>query len=65
MIRNSVDPEEFWLNSNFATIKETAAETFVNGYGRSAMADVTIPRKLVERLTTPEQVERYFLRALC
>ena len=65
MIRDSVDPEEFWLHSNFTTIKETTAETFVNGYGRSAMADVTIPRKLVERLnTTPEQVERYFLRTL-
>src|SRR6516164_520968 len=65
MIRDSVEPEEFWLHSNFTTIKKTTAENFVNGYGKSAMADVTIPRKLVERLnTTPEQMERYFLRTL-
>ena len=65
MIRDSVDPEEFWLHSNFTTIKKTTAENFVNGYGKSAMADVTIPRKLVERLnTTPEQMERFFLRTL-
>ena len=65
MIRDSVDPEEFWLHSNFTAIKKTTAENFVNGYGKSAMADVTIPRKLVERLnTTPEQMERYFLRTL-
>ena len=65
MIRDSVDPEEFWLHSNFTTIKKTTAENFVNGYGKSVMADVTIPRKLVERLnTTPEQMERFFLRTL-
>src|SRR5260370_24842616 len=65
MIRDSVYPEEFWLHSNFTTIKKTTAENFVNGYGKSAMADVTIPRKLVERLnTTPEQMERFFLRHL-
>ena len=65
MIRDSVDPEEFWLHSNFTTIKKTTAENFVNGYGKSAMADVTVPRKLVERLnTTPEQMERFFLRTL-
>jgi hypothetical protein len=52
MIRDSVDPEEFWLHSNFTTIKKTKAEKFVNGYGKSAMEDVTIPRKLVERLNT-------------
>jgi hydroxymethylglutaryl-CoA reductase (NADPH) len=65
MIRDSVDPEEFWPHSSFTTIKKTTAENFVNGYGKSAMADVTIPRKLVERLnTTPEQMERFFLRQL-
>ena len=57
MIRDSVDPEEF------TTIKKTTAEKFVNGYGKSAMANVTTPRKLVEQLnTTPEQMERGFLR---
>lgn len=65
MIRDSVEPEEFWLHSNFTTIKKTTAENFVNGYGKSAMADVTVPRKLVARFnTTPEQMERFFLRTL-
>jgi len=65
MISESVHPEEFWLHSNLTSIKKTTAENFVNGYGKTAMADVTIPRAIVERLnTTPEKMERYFLRTL-
>ena len=63
---DSVDPEEFWLHSNFITIKKTTVENFVNGYGKSAMVDLTIPRKLVERLnTTPEQIENDIFSGRC
>jgi hydroxymethylglutaryl-CoA reductase (NADPH) len=64
-ICNIVKPEEFWLHSNYHAVKKVTGSNFINGYGKSIMADVTIPRKVVELLnTTPEEMERYFFRTL-
>lgn len=65
MIRESVNPEEFWLHSNFSSIKKTSAHNFLDGYGKTIMADVTIPRQILEIIkTTPEEMEQYYYRAL-
>jgi hydroxymethylglutaryl-CoA reductase (NADPH) len=65
MIRESVNPEEFWLHSNMNSIKKTTANNFLMGYGKTVMADVTIPRKVLEILnTTPEDMERYYFRTM-
>jgi hydroxymethylglutaryl-CoA reductase (NADPH) len=65
MIKESVNPEEFWLHSNINSIKKTTASNWLNGYGKTVMADVIIPRKVMEILnTTPEAMERYYYRTM-
>jgi hydroxymethylglutaryl-CoA reductase (NADPH) len=65
MIRESVNPSEFWLHSNFYTVKKTTANNFSSGYGKSVMAEVVVPRKVLEIVnTSPEAMERYYLRTL-
>lgn len=65
LIKESVRPEEFWLHSNMTSIKKTTATNFLTGYGKSVMAEVTIPRKLLQILnTSPEAMERYYFRTM-
>jgi hydroxymethylglutaryl-CoA reductase (NADPH) len=65
MISKSVDPEEYWLRSNFNSNKKATANTLINGYGKTVTADVIIPRKLITFLnTTPEEMQRYVYRTL-
>ncbi len=64
-ITSIVKPEEYWLRSNFNANKKATANNFVNGYGKTVTADVTIPRKLIALLdTTPEQMQQYFFRTM-
>jgi hydroxymethylglutaryl-CoA reductase (NADPH) len=64
-ITAAIKPEEFWLRSNFNSNKKVTGNNFINGYGKTVTADVTIPRKLISMLnTTPEDMERYFARTL-
>lgn len=64
-LRSVVKPEEFWLRSNFNANKKVTANNFINGYGKTVIADVTIPRRLLSIMrTTPEEMERYFFRTL-
>lgn len=64
-IKSIVRPEEFWLRSNFNANKKATAHNFVNGYGKTVTADVTIPRKLIALLdTTPEEMQQYFFRTM-
>lgn len=64
-ISDAVEPEEYWLRSNFNANKKVTANNFITGYGKTVTADVTIPRRLVGLLdTTPEEMERYFKQQL-
>jgi len=64
-IRGSVDPEEYWLRSNYNANKKVTANNFINGYGKTVTADVVIPRRLLKILrTTPEAMDKYFSRTL-
>jgi len=65
MMKHAVHPEEFWLHSNFNSIKKAGGNNLLTGYGKTVMADVTIPRKMLEILnTTPEDMERLQYRLL-
>lgn len=64
-IASSVRPEEYWLRSNFNANKKVTANNFINGYGKTVTAEVTIPRKIISMLkTTPEDMAQYFYRTL-
>lgn len=57
-----VHPEEFFLRSNFSSVKKVSAHNYaVAGFGKTIMADVTIPRALLKRLfrVSPETMARY------
>jgi len=57
-----VQPEEFFLRSNFSSVKKISAHNYaVAGFGKTLMADVTIPRALLKRLfrVSPETMARY------
>ena len=57
-----VHPEEFFLRSNFSSVKKISAHNYaVAGFGKTIMADVTIPRGLLKRLfrVSPETMARY------
>jgi hydroxymethylglutaryl-CoA reductase (NADPH) len=57
-----VRPEEFFLRSNFSSVKKISAHNYaVAGFGKTLMADVTIPRALLKRLfkVSPETMARY------
>ncbi len=56
-----VHPEEFFLRSNFSSIKKISAHNYaVAGLGKTIMADVTIPRALLKRVfwVSPETMSR-------
>ncbi len=57
-----VCPEEFFLRSNFSSVKKISAHNYaVAGFGKTILADVTIPRTLLKRLfrVSPETMARY------
>jgi hydroxymethylglutaryl-CoA reductase (NADPH) len=57
-----VRPEEFYLRSNFSSVKKVSAHNYaVAGLGKMVIADVTIPRSLLRRLfkVSPETLARY------
>jgi hydroxymethylglutaryl-CoA reductase (NADPH) len=58
----AVRPEEFYLRSNFSSVKKVSAHNYaMAGLGKMVMADVTIPRSLLRRLfkVSPETLARY------
>jgi len=58
----AVRPEEFYLRSNFSSVKKVSAHNYaMAGLGKMVMADVTIPRSLLRRLfhVSPESLARY------
>jgi len=57
-----VHPEEFFLRSNFSSVKKISAHNYaVAGFGKTILADVTIPRALLKRVfrVSPETMARY------
>ena len=60
--RTPIKPRQWFLESNLSGDKKATALAFLNGRGRKVMAEVTIPRALVERLlhTTPERICDYW-----
>jgi hydroxymethylglutaryl-CoA reductase (NADPH) len=61
-IVSTVRPEEFYMRSNFSSVKKVSAHNYtVAGFGKMIIADVIVPRKLLKRLfdVSPEAMARY------
>ena len=60
--RTPVAPRQWFIESNLSGDKKATALSFMNTRGRKTMAEVTIPRELVERVlhTTPERMCDYW-----
>jgi hydroxymethylglutaryl-CoA reductase (NADPH) len=57
-----VQPEAFYLRSNFSSVKKVSAHNYaVSSFGKSVVADAVIPRSLLKRLygIYPEAMEKY------
>lgn len=60
--RTPVRPRRWFIESNLSGDKKATALSFMNTRGRKVMAEVTVPRALVERIlhTTPELMCEYW-----
>ena len=60
--RTPVAPRQWFIESNLSGDKKATALSFMNTRGRKVMAEVTVPRALVESVlhTTPERVCDYW-----
>ena len=60
--RTPVAPRQWFIESNLSGDKKATALSFMNTRGRKVMAEVTVPRALVERIlhTTPERMCDYW-----
>jgi hydroxymethylglutaryl-CoA reductase (NADPH) len=60
--RTPVAPRQWFLESNLSGDKKATALNFMHTRGRKVMAEVTVPRELVERYlhTTPERMCDYW-----
>lgn len=61
-IVSTVKPEEFFLRSNFSSVKKISMHNYtVGGFGKMVIADIVIPQKLLKRLfqISPEAMTRY------
>jgi hydroxymethylglutaryl-CoA reductase (NADPH) len=60
--RTPVAPRQWFIESNLSGDKKATALSFMNVRGRKVMAEVTVPRTLVESVlhTTPERVCDYW-----
>ena len=49
---------KFYLKSNFSSDKKTSAFNYIEGYGKSVIAEITIPAKITKRIlnVTPEEI---------
>lgn len=56
----------YYLRSNFSSDKKPSFNNLLSGYGKSITADITIPRKLVEKYlnTTPEKMYDFWESSL-
>ncbi len=50
---------KFYLKSNFSSDKKTSAFNYINGYGKSVLAEVSIPAKICRRVLNVEPIEFY------
>ena len=52
---------EYYLRSNFSADKKASLSNFVNGYGKEALVECRIPRKVVTRVlhTSPQDVSAF------
>ena len=60
--RTPVKPTSWFLEANMSSDKKASVLTFLHTRGRHVMAEVTLPRRLVERglHTTPEKMAEYW-----
>jgi hydroxymethylglutaryl-CoA reductase (NADPH) len=60
--RTPVQPREWYIESNLSGDKKATTLSFMNTRGRKVMAEVKVPRELVERVlhTTPERICDYW-----
>jgi hydroxymethylglutaryl-CoA reductase (NADPH) len=60
--RTPVAPKQWFIESNLSGDKKATALSFMNTRGRKVMAEVTVPRALVESIlhTTPERMCDYW-----
>jgi hydroxymethylglutaryl-CoA reductase (NADPH) len=62
LIVSTVKPEEFYLRSNFSSVKKVSAHNLaVSSFGKYVVADAVISRALLKRLygVSPEAMEKY------
>lgn len=62
MARTPVQPTHWFIESNMSGDKKATVLSFLHGRGRKVIAEVTLPREIVERglHTTPERMEDYW-----
>ncbi len=62
MARTPVQPRHWFIESNMSGDKKATVLSFLHGRGRKVIAEVTLPRALVEvgLHTTPERMEDYW-----
>jgi hydroxymethylglutaryl-CoA reductase (NADPH) len=62
VVRTPVAPRQWFLESNLSGDKKATVLSFLNTRGRKVMAEVTVPRELVERYlhTSPERICDYW-----
>ena len=67
-IVRAAKPKRFYLQPNFSSIKKVTAHNFIAGYGKTVIAEVTIPAPLVKRafhITPQAIVDFYHAVRLC
>lgn len=62
LICSITKPEKFYIQSNYSAIKKITAHNFITGYGKTIIAECTIPRVLLKRTFNilPEVIVEYF-----
>jgi hydroxymethylglutaryl-CoA reductase (NADPH) len=65
MIANELQPERYFLRSNFSSDKKPSYFNLIFGYGKEVMAELTLSRILIRRLmrTTPEDMFAFWYQA--
>lgn len=67
-ITASVTTKRFYLQPNFSSIKKVTAHHFINGYGKTVVAEAVIPAGLIRRsfhVSPQEVVDFYHTVRLC
>lgn len=63
IVKNTpIQPNQWYVESNYAGDKKATAHSFINGRGKKVTTEITLPRHIVSKVlkTTPEAMEAYW-----